>query len=142
ILLEIGPGQTLTSMCRRHPSMSDRHSTYASMRHPDDRRSDEEVLLSAVSRLWTDGARVDWLKFSASERRRRVTLPTYPFERRRYRFAPSKKRETENSGASVAVKSSGVGNWFWVPVWKQEPPPELAVPIAAGADSGEWIVFA
>jgi acyl transferase domain-containing protein len=38
----------------------------------------------ALAELWLDGARPDWQAFHAGERRRRVPLPTYPFERRRY----------------------------------------------------------
>ena len=38
----------------------------------------------ALARLWLLGGRPDWHAFHAGERRRRVPLPTYPFERRRY----------------------------------------------------------
>ncbi|MGI5506405.1 type I polyketide synthase [Lentzea sp. CA-135723] len=42
------------------------------------------ALLSALARLWTTGAGVDWQRLYVDERARRVPLPTYPFERRRY----------------------------------------------------------
>jgi polyketide synthase PksN len=38
----------------------------------------------ALAQLWLSGRRPDWRAFHAGERRRRVPLPTYPFERRRY----------------------------------------------------------
>ena len=38
-------------------------------------------MLSALGGLWLAGAEVDWARFTATERRRRVPLPTYPFER-------------------------------------------------------------
>jgi len=38
----------------------------------------------ALASLWLLGGRPDWKAFHAGERRRRVPLPTYPFERRRY----------------------------------------------------------
>ncbi|MCE7004700.1 type I polyketide synthase [Kibdelosporangium philippinense] len=40
--------------------------------------------LAAVGRLWAAGATVDFAALHAGERRRRVRLPTYPFERRPY----------------------------------------------------------
>ncbi len=46
--------------------------------------SNLEALLRALGELWLAGAPVDWRAFYAGERRRRVPLPTYPFERRRY----------------------------------------------------------
>ncbi|MDX8036721.1 beta-ketoacyl synthase N-terminal-like domain-containing protein [Lentzea sp. BCCO 10_0856] len=41
-------------------------------------------LLSALALVWAAGAGVDWQKVYADERARRVPLPTYPFERKRY----------------------------------------------------------
>src|SRR6185436_9585435 len=38
----------------------------------------------SLAQLWLSGGRPDWRAFHAGERRRRVPLPTYPFERRRY----------------------------------------------------------
>jgi acyl transferase domain-containing protein len=38
----------------------------------------------ALANLWLLGGRPDWKAFHAGERRRRVPLPTYPFERRKY----------------------------------------------------------
>jgi acyl transferase domain-containing protein len=37
-----------------------------------------------LAKLWLLGGRPDWQAFHTGERRRRVPLPTYPFERRRY----------------------------------------------------------
>ena len=37
-----------------------------------------------MGRLWLAGAAVDWRGFYENERRERVVLPTYPFERKRY----------------------------------------------------------
>ncbi len=41
-------------------------------------------LLEALGRLWLAGVEIDWQGFSAHERRQRVPLPTYPFQRRRF----------------------------------------------------------
>jgi len=41
-------------------------------------------VLTALARLWLIDVPVDWVRFSAGERRRKVSLPTYPFERKRY----------------------------------------------------------
>ncbi|MCW5698017.1 MAG: SDR family NAD(P)-dependent oxidoreductase [Bauldia sp.] len=40
--------------------------------------------LPALARLWMQGAAVDWRRLFAGETRRRVSLPTYPFERERH----------------------------------------------------------
>jgi thioesterase domain-containing protein/acyl carrier protein len=59
-----------------------------SLRHPLDRQPDEEFILHSLGRGWTLGAAVDWSSLYGDEHRRRVSLPTYPFERQRYWIAP------------------------------------------------------
>ncbi|HEX3126519.1 MAG TPA: SDR family NAD(P)-dependent oxidoreductase, partial [Thermoanaerobaculia bacterium] len=45
---------------------------------------DQKVFLESLGRLWSAGVEVDWAGFYRHERRRRLRMPTYPFERRRY----------------------------------------------------------
>jgi acyl transferase domain-containing protein len=45
---------------------------------------DSAAALAKLGRLWIAGAEIDWAALHAGERRLRVPLPTYPFERRRY----------------------------------------------------------
>jgi acyl transferase domain-containing protein len=42
------------------------------------------MLLEALGRLWLGGVEIDWSAFSARERRRRIPLPTYPFQGQRH----------------------------------------------------------
>lgn len=52
---------------------------------PSLRQADEwPQILTSLSRLYTSGADVDWEGFDRDYPRRRVALPTYPFERSRY----------------------------------------------------------
>ena len=48
------------------------------------RQPDVESLFAALGRLWTRGGRVDWPAVFSGTGARRVDLPTYPFQRRRY----------------------------------------------------------
>src|SRR4051794_5582284 len=83
-LLEVGPGAALTSSARRSPDATPERIVQQSMRHPQASACDIEFLLNTLATLWTHGVPVDWEAFNACDRRRRVRLPTYPFERRRY----------------------------------------------------------
>jgi acyl transferase domain-containing protein len=51
---------------------------------------DVEALLTALGHLWIEGVPVKWQEFYAHELRYRVSLPTYPFERKRYWIDPPK----------------------------------------------------
>ena len=91
ILLEVGSGQTLSALVKTHPDRSAEQLVLSSVERslsspdrPHDERSDVASLLSTLGRLWLSGARVDWDGFSSHERRRRIPIPGYPFERERY----------------------------------------------------------
>jgi amino acid adenylation domain-containing protein len=86
ILLEVGPGQSLTSLAlqAQRDDGGTGGTAIPSLRPAYDRRPDLAFALAALGRLWVAGAAVDWTGFAQHERRRRVTLPTYPFERKRY----------------------------------------------------------
>src|ERR1051326_202658 len=47
-------------------------------------RSDWEQMLETLGRLYVEGVSVDWKGFDRDYERRKVTLPTYPFQRERY----------------------------------------------------------
>jgi amino acid adenylation domain-containing protein len=80
-LVEVGPGRTLATLASRHPSIGTRRRTTTTMASPGSDRTDMEALLAAIGQLWCAGVELDWTAFSRHERRRRVPLPTYPFER-------------------------------------------------------------
>jgi acyl transferase domain-containing protein len=81
VFIECGPGRTLSSLVRRQvPGSAAIHS----IRHPGDAADDGEVLLGALGRAWAAGAEIDWRAVHGGQARRRVPLPTYPFERKRF----------------------------------------------------------
>jgi acyl transferase domain-containing protein len=84
ILLEVGPGRTLTTLAKQHPNKTATHLILSSLRPPQETQSDVAFLLSTLGQLWLVGGAVDWTGFYANERRYRLPLPTYPFERQRY----------------------------------------------------------
>jgi amino acid adenylation domain-containing protein len=102
LLLEVGPGRTLTSLARQNPETAAR-PVVRSLRHPQDAGPDQETLLRALGQLWLAGAPVDWRAFYARERRRRIPLPTYPFERRRYWLEPGADALPATASAGAAA---------------------------------------
>ncbi|HZF07642.1 MAG TPA: amino acid adenylation domain-containing protein [Thermoanaerobaculia bacterium] len=148
ILLEVGPGNTLSTHARQHPAAGAGHAMIATLRHPKQSDPDTIFLGNALARYWLAGGEVDWTGYWAGERRRRVALPTYPFDRRRYWVDPlpeAKRTEQKKSG-----RRSDPAEWFYAPVWKQSRLPVLPVSpispvnvseaaVAVAAES--WLVF-
>ncbi|HID99164.1 MAG TPA: SDR family NAD(P)-dependent oxidoreductase [Thiotrichaceae bacterium] len=125
ILLEVGPGRTLTTNARRHPDKAAEQVVLSSLRHPQDQQSDVAFLSNTVGKLWLHGGQIDWSGFYANERRYRQPLPTYPFERQRYWIEPSKPHDKtadvlESAEISkLAGKKAEIADWFYQPLWKQ-----------------------
>ena len=125
-LLEVGPGNALTTLARQHPARTPRQVVLPSLRHPRERGDDLAFLLGSLARLWLAGVEVDWSGFHAHERRRRTPLPTYPFQRQRYWVEPRRDGHDRAAGR----RRSDVGSWFYVPAWKQAPPAAAGEPDA------------
>ena len=83
----------------------------------DDPRADSSEALSltrALAKLWTHGAGPDWKALYEGEQRKLVSLPTYPFDRKRYWI------DTPTGNKSpVEEKTGRVANWFYTPHWKR-----------------------
>ncbi|WP_457030736.1 type I polyketide synthase [Kitasatospora sp. P5_F3] len=87
ILLEVGPGSTLTETVARQETA--KHLVaLPSLPPADGSRSDLAALLDAVGRLWQSAVDIDWDAFRGTSRPRRVSLPGYPFQRSRYWIGP------------------------------------------------------
>jgi len=89
VFLEVGPGQTLSTLVKQHLKESENKIVLSSIRHPHEQESDVAFILSTLGRLWLAGVEVDWFGFYEKERRHRLRLPTYPFERQRYWVEPA-----------------------------------------------------
>ena len=88
ILLEVGPGNTLGTLARQQPNSSSA-VIISSLSQRDEKSPVESgAIQDALGQLWSAGTTPDWKKVYAQEQRRRVSLPTYPFERKLHWIAP------------------------------------------------------
>ncbi|MBD2385755.1 type I polyketide synthase [Cylindrospermum sp. FACHB-282] len=117
ILLEVGPGRTLSRFVQQH--QVEELMVLTSIRHPQEQQSDVEFLLKSLGQLWLAGVKIDWSGVYIHEKRRHLPLPTYPFERQGYwielqKELPSKFTDT---------KKLDIADWFYIPSWKRSLPP-------------------
>jgi len=96
VLLEVGPGQTLTTLA--HQQRGNRATPIvASMPERAADAIGSETMLEALGRLWAAGIQPDWKRFWSHERRERVSLPTYPFERKKHWIEPPRRAASANA---------------------------------------------
>ena len=143
ILLEVGPGRTLSTLVKRHPHKVAKQVVLSSTRHPKQPSSDVAFLLTTLGQLWQAGVKVDWLGFYTEEQRDRIPLPTYPFERQRYWIeSPTRLESIGVEPAQVAPapgKKPNIADWFYLPSWKRSP--LLAHQLEEASIQGNILVF-
>jgi len=99
VLLEVGPGQTLSGLARQHPARHRDQAVISSLLDEDE----QAAMLAALGRLWLAGGTLDSAALFAGERRRRVALPTYPFQRHRHWIEPAWEHAEPPAVAPIAT---------------------------------------
>jgi phthiocerol/phenolphthiocerol synthesis type-I polyketide synthase E len=133
VLLEVGPGQTLSTFVRQRPDSAG-VTVIPTLRYAYDRTADAAFALGALGRLWLAGVTPDWAAFHRGESLRRVPLPTYPWERRRYWIdAPAAGGAV---GAPRTGKRADPAEWLYLPAWRRTPSVR-----PAKDDGARWLVF-
>jgi amino acid adenylation domain-containing protein/non-ribosomal peptide synthase protein (TIGR01720 family) len=103
VLVEMGPGETLTGFVRQ----CDGAAARPALSVLPGRGGDGWSPLAPLGRLWKVGVPVDWA--GTGRPGRRVALPTYPFERRRFSLAgPRPAAPTAPAGAAPRAAAAGV----------------------------------
>jgi acyl transferase domain-containing protein/SAM-dependent methyltransferase len=126
--LEVGPGNTLVTFAAETARNGGPASPcLTSLPGPHDRRSDTEVMVTSLGQLWANGVAVDWHGFHAHERRARVSLPTYPFERRSYWVGARPGQSPEGK-----YEPRDTSNWFQIPTLREIAPVDAQAHTLAG----------
>ncbi|MFC3715268.1 amino acid adenylation domain-containing protein [Luteimonas soli] len=83
VLLEVGSRTTLAALSRQHPQLAKAGKAAVSSLAAD---AEGELIefRRAAGQLWMHGVAIDLPSLDRRQRRRRVCLPTYAFERQRY----------------------------------------------------------
>jgi NAD(P)-dependent dehydrogenase (short-subunit alcohol dehydrogenase family)/acyl carrier protein len=98
-------------------------------------------LIEKIGYLWLYGAEIDWDEFYRGEKRRRISLPTYPFERQHYWIEEESTRIDSETlpPKSAHLKKKNIEDWFYIPTWK---PSVLASTDENGSRTlSTWLVF-
>jgi acyl transferase domain-containing protein/acyl carrier protein len=133
-LLEVGAGRTLSTLTKRiNPTIP----VFYSLRHPQEKTPDQNMMLNTLGNLWKLGLEVNWSSFYAAEKRQRLPLPTYPFERQRYWIDLIPQPIPTSVSQEPLIKHPDVSHWFYTPSWKRVPLESTAHEILSQC----WLVF-
>jgi len=116
-LVEAGPGRGMLSLAQGAQSVR-LVQTLPSAR---DGRSDPGMLHEAFAALWEYGIELSWP--AAGREGRRTSLPTYPFQRKRYWTDPAPDRPAVEPGAKAPGRDPR--RWLYSPAWRSSAGPRV-----------------
>jgi acyl transferase domain-containing protein/thioesterase domain-containing protein len=82
--VEVGPGVVLSTLIYQYIDKESNHSVVNLVPSPDQVVSDVEYLLGKIGWLWLHGKQVDWSGLYLDQKRNRVVLPSYSFDKLYY----------------------------------------------------------
>nr|WCO03995.1 AjuB [Cystobacter sp.] len=128
VVVEIGPKPTLLALAQRCVPEGEGLWVPSLREGQDDLRQ----VLSSLGALYVQGVPVDWAGLSGGAVRRRVSLPTYPFQRQSYWVD---RRE----GSQVRSPSERSHEWLHELSWVED---GTLASNTSGPVEGRWIVLA
>ncbi len=135
ILLEVGPGRTLSSLAKTHPALGPGRTVLSSLRHPDEAIPDETFFAGVLARLWAAGLEVDLAPWWKGETRKRLSLATYAFQRQRHWIEPGRTSAATRPARLQRVEEQE--QWLWRESWRAQ-----AVAGSQGSvEKRTWLVF-
>jgi len=150
IFVQVGSDRGLPLAVNLHPIKKEDNFPINIIRHPKEKYPDVFYLLSKIGQLWISGARIDWSGFYEQERRNRIPLPTYPFERTPYTLDGNiheiadrmlSGRDISSNDMAAAMKqkrpAAKIENQSSMPTKGKQKRPKLSTEYAAPRDEME-----
>lgn len=140
ILIEVGPGQTLSTFARQCHHSESSHTILPLLPDKHNGASDHVVFVQKLQHLWLNGVPVEWAVLYENERRMRIPLPTYPFKRQLYWIFPERQHHQDNPPMLVGKKPD-IADWFSIPSWKRSLLPSVQSLTKQSTCKHCWLVF-
>lgn len=103
ILLEVGPGKSLTTLARQK-KVAKSKTIVPSLPIPKTGEGSYTELLSALGNLWLNGLEPDWAKFYSDQSREKLKLPTYAFDRKPCWVDPIESEQYNNTNKILTIE--------------------------------------
>ena len=122
IFIEIGAGHSLVNLLRQKKYSSNKIFVYNIIRHPKEAENDANFFTDKIGKLWEHGVFINWEKYNLHTKRRKISLPTYQFQRFRYpcevnpfNLLPQITFDDLNEA------KNNPSEWFYCVQWNQSP---------------------
>ncbi|MDC7221509.1 MAG: beta-ketoacyl synthase N-terminal-like domain-containing protein [Spirochaetales bacterium] len=82
--IEIGPGNTLCSLAKMNPEITNDNVILPMIKGPKQQAQDKRFLFNNLSKLWNSGYDVNWGPITGKKEYHKISLPTYAFNHKEY----------------------------------------------------------
>jgi acyl transferase domain-containing protein/acyl carrier protein len=139
VFVQLGPDRGLVSFVELNEEKRKSDSAINLIRHKNELIDDNEYFSNQIGELWLNGVEIDWTKYYEGERRFKVSLPTYEFDKHKFE---SKVNLGESIDKVIGTNNrieinKNIEDWFYLPTWEQSP--QIEKNIFEG--SNNWLVF-
>ncbi|MEM7086668.1 MAG: SDR family NAD(P)-dependent oxidoreductase [Bacteroidota bacterium] len=137
VFVEIGPGQSLESAVKRHLDNDTAHAATRTMKTENEHFEDDEYFANAIGNLWLVGGNINWDTFYKNQKRNRISLPGYPYQRQSYAIDFSQNITAKGPQNYTRIKEGN--EWYSIPVWKRTPNSKYLS--ASLKEKRNWLIF-
>ncbi len=116
VFIEIGPGKTLKTFVKEHCKRKNNLTIINTIKHPQQVVTDTEYLLRKIGLLWEEGVSFDWKAYNSNERKRKIPLPPYAFDRNYYWKYGVNSKKLAGFKAQSDIKNE-ISDWFYTSNW-------------------------
>lgn len=130
IFIEVGAGKTLSTFARRHLREENNHYAVSLIRHLQKNVSDHVYFYNQLAEIWKKGVDFTWRNLHKNDKRRRIVLPTYPFDRHQFGLTLGESLVSQQS------VSNNLTNCFYKPYWEK-----VDAPHTEALKTDPWLLF-
>jgi phthiocerol/phenolphthiocerol synthesis type-I polyketide synthase E len=143
LFLEVGPGNALCNFVTKHPAKNTQHKVINHLRHPREQQDDQIYLYGKIAQHWLLGQNIRWeaLKGTGNRQPKKLSLPGYPFESKRYWTDNERLEQNQVMGNQITLHGD-YRDWLYQPTWKQVRLSVGAHRSCNGSESESYLVLA
>ncbi len=111
VLVELGPRRTLATLAKQQASNIHEQVATPTLGDGESLDTEQRSVLAALAQLWCCGVNIEWSKIcllasrEPARRPRKVSLPTYPFQRKRHFIDPPRWQNLRSATVAQAPRS-------------------------------------
>jgi len=118
IFVEIGPDRNISNLVKQ--LTDNKFQSFNFFRNKEERVSDYFMFLNRLGQLWLRGIDIDWDNFYLKQKRNRLSLPKYSFDKENFSSMDDEGSVTNLLKIEKSIsETNDLSQWFYAPMWQQ-----------------------